>query len=540
MSTLDDFVSRADADAFQAALDTGRSPSPDLARLLETVEQVRAIPVPAPDPAFVARLADRLHGEAAVPATPADQGPSVVQVRRAWPKALAGAAAGVIVATTGLGVAAERALPGDLLYGVRGVVDGLSVQLAGSDGEQGRTLLAQARRHIGDTETLSGRPDPEVDAVRAALRGAAASVESGDAKLFLAFDATRDPSHLVAVRDFTSWSEPALKQLRRVLPAAVSDELASLESTVASGASQLRAKLAACGDSCRDVVVPRDPETATTPTATSPAVTSTSPSAVPALSSSAGSQPLPTQVIGPVVPPTTRPTDSPAPPRRSAPRPAPTSSARVTAPPTRLPSPPHPRPPRPPATVPATVRPPAPPAPTATPRPTRPGPRPTVTGTAAPTRVPPRPHPTPTPSPDPQCPPGYVRIGPFCVRVPQGPGQPTVTVVAAPPVVATTQATDPTASASEPAHRPRHTGRPRPEGRPVPVRPAAPVFAELCLPGSRIVTLPTVRGLGYSWDRATLGDVVEVTVRARPLPGHVLADGAASTWVRLYLDCGRP
>ncbi|WP_277627973.1 hypothetical protein [Arsenicicoccus dermatophilus] len=593
--------------------------------------QVSAISVPAPDPAFVARLADRLRAEAIAPAAGPHHGPSVVRVPRAWPKALAGAAAGVIVATTGLGVASEHALPGDLLYGVRGVVDGLEVQLAGSDGDQGRTLLAQARRHIGDTETLSGRPEPEVDAVREALRGAAASVESGDAKLFLAFDSTRDPSHLVVVRDFTSWSEPALRQLRRRLPAAVSGELASLESAVESGATELRAKLAACGDACKDIVVQRAPETASTPSATSPAVTPTipaSPSTAPPVTSTASSRPLPTPVIPPVVLPTTEPPAGPIPPWRTVPGQVPTAPPPVTVPATRVP-----HPPRPPATATATVPPPAPPTTTAAPEPTDPGPRPTATTTAGPTVVPPTPSPTHTH----HCPPGYVRIGPYCIRMPQGPEQLTVTVVPLPPVPETTPTTGPTApapvtpapeptapapsppapsppkptasvpvspsptatstpvlpspastgspapepaptgvpappassapapepeapeptapptttappaqpapglpSATSTATDPAPTGRPRPTGHPEPVEPVAPVFADRCLPGPRIVTLPKVHGLVYSWDRATLGGVVEVTVRARPLPGHVLADGATSTWGRLYLDCGRP
>lgn len=389
VSFIDDFVSRADADAFEAMLQGTTPPSPAMSDLLSLTQQVASVPIPGPDPSFVSGLAATLRTEAAaVAASPPTSAPapvsqpSVLTIHGTWPKVLAGAAAGVVVAGTGLGVAAQGALPGDALYAVRGVVDGLEVRLAGSDGAQGRTLLSHAREHVADAGALADRTPQVADDIRTSLSDAAASVESGQTELFAAFDDTREPDHLRVVQEFTSWVQPQLQTLRQKVPAEALGELAALQSTVDKGSTELRAKLVACGESCSGIAVPAPGPSATT-SPSSPAPSTTAP---PSTSPSPPSPSSPT-TIPPLLTSPGATVTVPAPS-------VPSTPGRTTRPqrPTTVPDEPRPRP----TTDPTRTR---------TPRPT--APRPTTTD-ADPT--PTRSTSTPTPSGPRPCPPGQVWV----------------------------------------------------------------------------------------------------------------------------------
>lgn len=455
VSFIDDFVSRADADAFEAMLQGTTPPSPAMSDLLSLTQQVASVPIPGPDPSFVTGLAATLRTEAAaVAASPPTSAPapvsqpSVLTIHGTWPKVLAGAAAGVVVAGTGLGVASQGALPGDALYAVRGVVDGLEVRLAGSDGAQGRTLLAHAREHVADTSALADRTPQVADDIRTSLSDAAASVESGQTELFAAFDDTREPDHLRVVQEFTSWVQPQLQTLRQKLPAEALGELAALQSTVDKGTTELRAKLVACGESCSGIAVPAPgPSATTSPPSSTTAPPSTSPSP-PSPSSPTTIPPLLTSPGATVTVP--------------APS-VPTTPGRTTRPqrPTTVPDEPRPRP----TTDPTRTR---------TPRPTVP--RPTTTD-ADPT--PTRSTSTPTPSGPRPCPPGQVWVPlpgtDLGTRLPR-PKVPTVTATIVVPPVVVPDAPDATVPAAPDA--PDLPGAPEPDAPDVTV-PAAPDAPDL-------------------------------------------------------------
>lgn len=472
VSFIDDFVSRADADAFEAMLQGTTPPSPAMSDLLSLTQQVASVPIPGPDPSFVTGLAATLRTEAAAVAAspptssapaPATQ-PSVLTIHGTWPKVLAGAAAGVVVAGTGLGVASQGALPGDALYAVRGVVDGLEVRLAGSDGAQGRTLLAHAREHVADTSALADRTPQVADDIRTSLSDAAASVESGQTELFAAFDDTREPDHLRVVQEFTSWVQPQLQTLRQKLPAEALGELAALQSTVDKGTTELRAKLVACGESCSGIAVPAPrPSATTSPPSSTTAPPSTSPSP-PSPSSPTTIPPLLTSPGATVTVP--------------APS-VPTTPGRTTRPqrPTTVPDEPRPRP----TTDPTRTR---------TPRPTVP--RPTTTD-ADPT--PTRSTSTPTPSGPRPCPPRQVWV-PLpgtdlgtCLPRPKVPTV-TATIVLPPVVVPPVVVPDaPDVTVPDAPDAPDLPGAPEPDAPDVTV-PAAPDATDL--PGAPEPDAPDV------------------------------------------------
>lgn len=482
VSFIDDFVSRADADAFEAMLQGTTPPSPAMSDLLSLTQQVASVPVPGPDPSFVAGLGATLRAEAAagVSSAPASAAPvsapppSVLRVHGTWPKVLAGAAAGVVVAGTGLGVASQGALPGDALYAVRGVVDGLEVRLAGSDGAQGRVLLAHAREHVADTVTLAGRTPQVADDIRTSLSDAAASVASGQTELFAAFDATRDPERLQVVQEFTSWVQPQLQALRTKLPPEALGELATLQSTVDKGTVELRAKLVSCGDACSQIVVPAPAPSGTT----SPSSTATAPSATPSVPSPSAPTTIPPLLTSPGATVTVPPPAVTDPPVRT------TRPGRVTTTAEPQPRPTSDRPTR--------------------PRPTRP--RTTKPSPSIPT------------SADPGLP---------------GPSTPAPT---------TSPPTSPAPSSTTPVPIPSSTTpapTPAPEG--ILVTPKAPRFADHCVPGNGVVHLPRTTGVRYAWVRLVGPTSTTVVVEANPEPGYVFAAGAIHLWAKNYPGvCGRP
>ncbi|AUG77959.1 hypothetical protein CFP65_3153 [Kitasatospora sp. MMS16-BH015] len=99
--------------------------------------------------------------------------------RGRWGRRLAigGLVAGVAVGGfTGAAFASSNALPGDALYGMKRGLEGLRLDLAGSDSERGALLLDQASTRLEEAQNLLGRAGREdglspaaVDQVRRAL-----------------------------------------------------------------------------------------------------------------------------------------------------------------------------------------------------------------------------------------------------------------------------------------------------------------------------------------------------------------------------------
>lgn len=376
-----DFTSAADADAFERALSGATDVPADIARLAGTARRVSSIPVPGPDAAFVASLGARLAAEAASPSPSADTTgvPSnVIAIRRTWPRAVAGTAAGLVAASAVIGVASQNALPGDALYGIRGLVDGLEVAVAGNDSAKGTTYLAQAREHVENAQTLADREPQSAADISTSLDDAAATVTSGEERLFDAFDQSRNPDDLAEVKDFTTWVKPRLTTLRDTIPGDSQAHLGALSAAVEAGEARLNAALASCGADCSAISptnVPTPTPTTAAPSSGTTSVTglpsspaapvTTSPftSLVPTLPPLAPTSPFtpttpfpsspfstapttppivvvppvpPVDPVDPVQPPRTSPSDPTTPGRHTTTRPPtshPTSSAPTTRPP---------------------------------------------------------------------------------------------------------------------------------------------------------------------------------------------------------------
>lgn len=365
----------AEADLLQRALEGETVSNRGVLELVAVLTAVSAIEAGglAPRPRFVADLRSRLLEQepgAGPVAVPVDE-PSVVRFRSRPIRYAAAAAVAVVALTGATAVASRQAVPGDLLYPVKRVLDRAAVSVSGPLGSQGLTHLAQAQQRLDEVRSLLERGDASSDDINQALDAARESIRLAHERLLAAY---RDGSTeaLVELADQLSRLRAELDALEPLLPAGsqaafqlLRDDVARLERSVL----EALAACTGCGDRSE-----RAKTALTTLTSGAPGPTvSRSPAA-------------------PTIPPSTRPTTLPTvvptsrPPTPSG-GPVPTATRTTPAGPTiTVPVPPS-----------TTVTVPVPPTPTVTvPLPS--GPTVTVPPLPTPTvTVPPLPTPTVTP-----------------------------------------------------------------------------------------------------------------------------------------------
>ncbi|HSF36802.1 MAG TPA: DUF5667 domain-containing protein [Nocardioides sp.] len=241
------FSARRRADEFEALLSrdpetapsgpSGRDAEP-YADLLEVVAGLRAVPPVAARPEFVASLRERLMAEADTalvrqPAAPSRLAmPASSRTRPRRIGALLGGVALVGSAAT-MAVAAQTALPGESLYGVKRGIESAQVRLATDDAARGRTLLAQAETRLTELEELAagdaGRDQLVPDTLDSFTRQSSDGVRS----LLLSYEATGRDSDAQAARDFIATSMDRLERLQGELPESARDELLAAGRTLA-------------------------------------------------------------------------------------------------------------------------------------------------------------------------------------------------------------------------------------------------------------------------------------------------------------------
>ncbi|MFF2349981.1 DUF5667 domain-containing protein [Kitasatospora sp. NPDC058115] len=166
----------------------GHAGSAAMAELIDTVGALRALPAPELDREV--RTVQRAQLTAAFEqAFAGGPGATVPRQRRhrtvrtaprgRWSRrfAIGGLVAGLAVGSfAGAAAASGNALPGDPLYGMKRGLEGLRLNLAGSDSERGELLLDNAATRLGEARSLVGRTDAAgalspgtVDQVRRAL-----------------------------------------------------------------------------------------------------------------------------------------------------------------------------------------------------------------------------------------------------------------------------------------------------------------------------------------------------------------------------------
>ncbi|MDR7254910.1 acyl-coenzyme A thioesterase PaaI-like protein [Nocardioides sp. BE266] len=199
------------------------------AALLEVVADLRAVPEVAPRPEFVSSLRESLMAEADTvlvrqPPTPSRLAMPVTSRKRDRRLAVLLGGAAMVGAAATMAVAAQTALPGESLYGVKRGLESAEVRFAGDDAARGRVLLAQAGTRLSELEQIAGGDAPE-QAIPDTLETFTRQSGDGVRSLLASYDATGQTADAQAARDFTAASMDRLEELQTQLPESARDDL---------------------------------------------------------------------------------------------------------------------------------------------------------------------------------------------------------------------------------------------------------------------------------------------------------------------------
>lgn len=280
MSVGQTLTRRRDADLLQRALERDpaalghpllRDESGELALLVGLAQQ---LPTPrvSPDPAFVARLRDRLVAEAErqplpsavderaaeVVRTTAPTGPRTVRLPRGG-RLLAGLATVAVLLAVALGGLSTRALPGDTLYPVKLMIGDAQVRLASSDLGRGKALLSQVDTRLDEVDALVAAGDPRPRLVDDTLARASDDLGAAQRQLLSTGSGAPDPAALQVLADAGAQATGRLAALRDRVPLAsvpavdrLLQQLAQAHAAVSEQLDEL-VRSGGCGQVCDTV-----------------------------------------------------------------------------------------------------------------------------------------------------------------------------------------------------------------------------------------------------------------------------------------------
>jgi hypothetical protein len=233
------FATRRRAEEFAALVESRSAADPgdprydDLLRLVGTLRETSPA---APRPEFVADLRERLMSAADTALVPTDatRAPNetdrlTLPARRpARERRIAAAVGGLALvgATTSMAMAAQDALPGDVLYPVKRAMENAQTGIQIGEGEKGVTLLTNASGRLDEVGALSEDAGGADTAAIADTLGVFTDQASEASDLLLADYAERgDSASISQLRDFTAASLEQLAALEPQVPDAAQDEL---------------------------------------------------------------------------------------------------------------------------------------------------------------------------------------------------------------------------------------------------------------------------------------------------------------------------
>jgi hypothetical protein len=231
------FSARRRADEFEALLSRDpRDPDTPLterdaarfAALLDVVDDLRALPEVAPRAEFSASLRERLMAEAdtvlvAQPAAPSRLAMPARSRNRQRLVAVVLGGATFVGATATVAVAAQGALPGESLYGVKRGIESAEIRFAPDDATRGRALLAQADNRLTELEQLT-RGGGNAGLIPATLDAFTEQSGDGVRDLLSSYDASGSQQDAQHARDFTATSLARLDDLQDEIPTSARDQ----------------------------------------------------------------------------------------------------------------------------------------------------------------------------------------------------------------------------------------------------------------------------------------------------------------------------
>jgi hypothetical protein len=230
------FSARRRADEFDALVEAAASGRPvedaRFTELLEVVGTLRQAPAPAARPEFVASLRERLMAAAADELTQLTPTPverlTVAPRKTPRERRLAIAVGGVAIvgATTSMAVAAQSALPGDVLYPLKRAMENAQTGVRVDDAAKGSSLLANARGRLAEIDELTRSSDgQDLLAIEQTLEAFAEQATEASDLLLADYAETGSEASIEQLQDFTAQSLAALEQLSAVLPPAAQQAL---------------------------------------------------------------------------------------------------------------------------------------------------------------------------------------------------------------------------------------------------------------------------------------------------------------------------
>lgn len=221
------FPAQRRAEAFQSRLEGAEASSPRDAELLELVGALRSVAPVEPRPDFVLSLRERLVAAAATElvAQPAaadaalSERLTVSPRRSARDRRLAAALGGLAIVggTTSMAMAAQSALPGDVLYPVKRVIEDAHTSVARGDDAKGTTLLENASSRLDETSALSAEGGHAAQ-IRSTLEDFADQSGRATDLLLADYASQQDDASISALRDFVADSLRVLDRLAPTIP----------------------------------------------------------------------------------------------------------------------------------------------------------------------------------------------------------------------------------------------------------------------------------------------------------------------------------
>jgi uncharacterized protein DUF5667 len=238
MSTV--FQLRRQAEEFAARVDAPAGSTVDARAdpLLRVVGELRRhgeLVAEDPRPEFAAALRTRLVAEAATVFDQQAASALPVRQRRHNERRLVVAAtvAVLVGGSAGMAAASEHALPGEVLYPVKRVIESVRVGTATSSADRGRDLLSQASGRLQEVRDLLGSDSAAADAeVPATLAQFDSQARAGADELMGSYRDTGDPTTIATVRLFASHGMSTLAALSAAAPEEDQSELRTSEGTL--------------------------------------------------------------------------------------------------------------------------------------------------------------------------------------------------------------------------------------------------------------------------------------------------------------------
>src|SRR4051794_14447369 len=236
---------RARAETFAHAVDHGPrhstrlSDDPELMDAVELVGRLRTAGAVAPRPEFTAELRHRLLEQAAAraattptvvrstPDSPDDPLPredddaSVTDIRHRHGRRirLVASTAALVLLGGGIGsaAAAQQAMPGDALYGMKRSIENVSTNVSVGDDSRGRRDLEHAMTRLAEVSALV-KNGGNVATINSTLTTFSAQARRGVSRLVASYQQDSDTSSITAVTTFITSARQAISELAPKLP----------------------------------------------------------------------------------------------------------------------------------------------------------------------------------------------------------------------------------------------------------------------------------------------------------------------------------